>query len=404
MQEDLKESKTDQPSSKPEDFPRLRKGRLRDNDYWLYMTQHVTPSELFFTALVKLLLWARQSTKLRYTTLGGLLVLALGFSYWLFNPIPNSFIVYGKTPSVGVFLKDAHAEDSKVKMVGVGQYSSRSMFTDLAVRLFYREGFEYLTKDIQDVIENYTYDHVIDSSDLTYQSKLAAFIHVNEYLRTPVEWSSKTLVVKSAYKNGYPPTLLPNDEILTINGQDITGYNQADFTLMAYDNILYDVEVRRGESIFETRLKLNSFTLQRYYYLHNQRDVDSFNTYFSHDDEYYSGTSATLSIALQYYLDRTDQTLPNEVALTGSLTAEGVVEQVGGVAAKTITVHRAGIKTFFVPPDKGLVFNYSRALEVRKGMSYDDLTIVEVVTFSDVINHLNLLPRQGVILQNSQPE
>lgn len=376
-----------------DDVPKvLRRGRLRDEDYWLFLTQSVRTSDILLLLLIKAILWVRQSTKFQTITIASAVLFLVVWGYLYFNPIPKDFSVYGKAPDLGVFLRAPSSQDSNVRMVGVGRYTRQNYFTDLAVRLFYREGFRYLTSDKFTMIENFKWDHITDMDDLVYQSKLAAYIHVNELLGTPVEWSSKTIVKKSGYKEGNAPILLPNDEIISIDGRPVEEFTQTDFILMNYDNKLYDVEFKRGNEVFIKRIKFNSFEVYRYYFLEHLGVLEDFNNYFSHDDDYYQGNSGTLAIALQYYLDRTGHSLPFKVALTGSMNAEGLVEQVGGVAAKTITVHREGIKVFFVPTDKSPIRNYSRALEVKQGMGYDDLTVVEVRTFSDVLKYLGIIP------------
>jgi PDZ domain-containing protein len=66
------------------------------------------------------------------------------------------------------------------------------------------------------------------------------------------------------------------------------------------------------------------------------------------------GPSAGLAFTLGLIekLDTADLTAGHKIAATGTMSVDGMVGDVGGVAQKTVAVRNAGATVFFVPPQE----------------------------------------------------
>jgi PDZ domain-containing protein len=96
------------------------------------------------------------------------------------------------------------------------------------------------------------------------------------------------------------------------------------------------------------------------------------------------GPSAGLAftLGLMQELDPADLTGGRKVAATGTMSMDGTVGDVGGVAQKTIAVRAAGANVFFVPPQE-----YS----VAKAHAGPHLKVYAVRTIAQAIRVLESL-------------
>jgi len=96
------------------------------------------------------------------------------------------------------------------------------------------------------------------------------------------------------------------------------------------------------------------------------------------------GPSAGLafSLGLIEKLDREDLTGGQKVAATGTMSIDGSVGDVGGVAQKTVAVRNAGATVFFVPPEE---------LAVAKAHAGPKLKVIAVSTLENAITDLEHL-------------
>ncbi len=102
------------------------------------------------------------------------------------------------------------------------------------------------------------------------------------------------------------------------------------------------------------------------------------------NSEQIGGPSAGLAftLALLNVLTNGDLTGGRKIATTGTISLDGTVGPVGGVAQKTIAVRRSGAIAFLVPPDE-----YATAL----ANAGPKLKIIKVTTLEDALNALRSL-------------
>jgi uncharacterized protein len=122
-------------------------------------------------------------------------------------------------------------------------------------------------------------------------------------------------------------------------------------------------------------------------------EVGQFNYYFDiqSDASLVEGPSAGAAMTLLAVAMLQDREIPDTVGITGTITEEGFVGNVGGVFEKAREAARIGIKIFMVPPgenqqiirEEGTVesINLSSYAQERWGMK-----VVEVSTIEDVLN------------------
>lgn len=98
------------------------------------------------------------------------------------------------------------------------------------------------------------------------------------------------------------------------------------------------------------------------------------------------GPSAGLAMTLTLIneLSRGSLTGHHVIAVTGTIDAQGNVGPVGGVEEKTVAVHRAGAKYFFVPDGGGDV-------AAARDAHQPDLKIIPVTTLQQVLRDLQAL-------------
>ena len=98
------------------------------------------------------------------------------------------------------------------------------------------------------------------------------------------------------------------------------------------------------------------------------------------------GPSAGLAMTLTLVNELSHGSLPGHhvIAVTGTIDAQGNVGPVGGVEEKTVAVHRAGAKYFFVPDGGGDV-------AAARDAHQPDLKIIPVTTLQQVLRDLQAL-------------
>jgi PDZ domain-containing protein len=98
------------------------------------------------------------------------------------------------------------------------------------------------------------------------------------------------------------------------------------------------------------------------------------------------GPSAGMMFALEIYDQITGKNLARGrvVAGTGEIAPNGTVSQIGGVAQKVITVHRAGATIFLCPQA-----NYAKALHMARSKGYH-MTIYPVKTLAQALKDIEI--------------
>ena len=98
------------------------------------------------------------------------------------------------------------------------------------------------------------------------------------------------------------------------------------------------------------------------------------------------GPSAGMMFALEIYDQITGKNLARGrvVAGTGEISPNGTVSQIGGVAQKVITVHRAGATIFLCPQA-----NYAKALHMAQSKGYH-MTIYPVKTLTQALKDIEV--------------
>ena len=92
------------------------------------------------------------------------------------------------------------------------------------------------------------------------------------------------------------------------------------------------------------------------------------------------GPSAGVTMATAIVSALTDIPVRNDVAMTGEITLRGNVLAIGGLKEKSISAHRAGIKTIIIPKDN------EKNLEDIPALVKDTTEIVFANKFDDVLN------------------
>ena len=97
-----------------------------------------------------------------------------------------------------------------------------------------------------------------------------------------------------------------------------------------------------------------------------------------------SGSSGSLMMALSIYnaLVEEDITKGLNIVGTGSILADGSVEEIGGVKYKVLAAEKKNADVFFCPLE-----NYDEAIKIKKKRNLK-VEIVKVKSLKDVINYL----------------
>lgn len=101
------------------------------------------------------------------------------------------------------------------------------------------------------------------------------------------------------------------------------------------------------------------------------------------------GPSAGIALATAIISAFTRRPVRHDIAMTGEVTLRGKVLPIGGLKAKTIAAHRAGIKTVLIPKDNG------RDLPDLPERIRQDLNLITVSHLDEVLNL--------ALLEGSQP-
>ena len=92
------------------------------------------------------------------------------------------------------------------------------------------------------------------------------------------------------------------------------------------------------------------------------------------------GPSAGVTMATAIVSALTHEPVRNDVAMTGEITLRGHVLPIGGLKEKSISAHRAGIKTIVIPKDN------EKDLDEVPDIVKDNMKIVFATKLDDVLN------------------
>ena len=181
------------------------------------------------------------------------------------------------------------------------------------------------------------------------------------------------------------------DELLKINNQEITEYNQildiiekhsiGDILTLTIkrDNKTLEVETKIYELEKEKRIGLLLIPIYDYElnpeveFVNNTRE---------------SGSSGGLMTTLEIYNNLVEQDLTNgkKIAGTGTIDIDGNVGEISGVKYKLAGAVKENSDIFLVPSGE----NYKEAIKEQKEHNYD-IEIVEVKTFYEALDYLKKL-------------
>lgn len=181
------------------------------------------------------------------------------------------------------------------------------------------------------------------------------------------------------------------DELLKINNQEITEYNQildiiekhsiGDILTLTIkrDNKILEVETKIYELEKEKRIGLLLIPIYDYElnpeveFVNNTRE---------------SGSSGGLMTTLEIYNNLVEQDLTNgkKIAGTGTIDIDGNVGEISGVKYKLAGAVKENSDIFLVPSGE----NYKEAIKEQKEHNYD-IEIVEVKTFYEALDYLKKL-------------
>lgn len=111
------------------------------------------------------------------------------------------------------------------------------------------------------------------------------------------------------------------------------------------------------------------------------------------------GPSAGLMFSLEIYNQLVEEDIANgrKIAGTGTISPDGTVGRIGGIAQKVVAAHRAGAEIFLAPDDEispelkkqvpGIMPNYEEAVKAAKDIG-TKMKIVPVHTFDDALDYL----------------
>lgn len=178
------------------------------------------------------------------------------------------------------------------------------------------------------------------------------------------------------------------DEIKKIDGRDATDFNK----LKEYINSLEE------NTKVSMEVENNGKTYERYAIIY--KDVDdslkvgiAFHSAYDYETEVpisikmksnESGSSGGLMMALSIYnaLTPDDITKGLTIVGTGSITKDGVVEEIGGVKYKVLGAERNNATLFLCPEE-----NYEEAMNIKKERNLK-IKIVKINTLKDAIDYL----------------
>lgn len=205
-------------------------------------------------------------------------------------------------------------------------------------------------------------------------------INIDKYINTVLFISDKA-----------DTDILVGDEIISINDKEVKDL----ISLREYINTLKEND----------RVKLlvnnNGKEYERYAVLYKDSDDllkvgVSFKTTYKYTTEIpvsikmkdnESGSSGGLMMALSIYNALTDEDITHgkKIAGTGSITSEGVVEEIGGVKYKVLGAYKNKADVFLCPEE-----NYKEAMNIKKKRNLD-IEIIKVHTLEDAVNYLENL-------------
>jgi len=93
------------------------------------------------------------------------------------------------------------------------------------------------------------------------------------------------------------------------------------------------------------------------------------------------GPSAGITMATALVSALTNRPVKKEVGMTGEITLRGRVLAIGGLKEKTLSAHRAGLKTIIIPQEN------ARDLDDIPESVRKDLTFIKVKHLDEVLRH-----------------
>ncbi len=242
---------------------------------------------------------------------------------------------------------------------------------------------------LKEITNEDSYEDVIEVGkeymDEGIDNAIIAAFNRSDYKLTITKTHNKIIFISDEAKTD----LVVGDEIVSINEVEISSIEK----LKTYINTLKEgEEVEVG--VINTHNKKEVKKAQIY------KDTDdtlkvgvAFHTTYEYETEIpvsikmkdsESGSSGSFMMSLQIYnaLTEEDITKGLNIVGTGSITSDGVVEEIGGVKYKLLGASKNKADIFFCPEE-----NYEEALKVKKERHLK-IDVVKVHTLDDAINYL----------------
>lgn len=265
---------------------------------------------------------------------------------------------------------------------------SNNWISYLSLKSKYGEALQYMEQD------KHIYELSGDTKDGS--GKTVATTNVNEMVTAAYIAASKEAGKFDNYTTKYVVAVIPSepegsailsvqpgDEILLVNGKPINSRSNLDY--LTATNVNKELKISRlGEE-----MTINSSLYGAFIKVDNQvNDKRALQESVKLFDGNYTGNSAGLAISVELYNQfNGDIVKGRNISVTGAIDAEGRVEPVGGIPAKTILAEENGSDIMFVPFDDELANNYSDANKVNKVIG-SDMKVIPVSSLHEVIEYL----------------
>lgn len=347
-----------------------------------YDISSTTWSDIIALALAKMSMATRsafQNAVLIFLVV--LMVSYFSFTFY-FHLHPRTVLIPGKYTEASVFSKEEIADDP-INLLSVKQFEVNSLPAFLAIKALNWGYNDYVDTLIPE--ERNQQKELSIGSDL-YDMQLSAFLALNDYLGTPRKSTKKLVVNAITVGGGVPPSVLPADEILSIDGVDIKDTIDVEVAKLKYQQ--REVKVLRDGQELDLITSFYGVDVRKLLTLTNEQDYQDFYAFADLQLEGFEGRSAGAALTLSYYnAEVEDVAQGRNIALTGTIDEYGNIGFITGIRQKTVLAIKNKADIMFVPSDNHITQNFTLAKQVLEEKD-SSIELVAVDNFSDIIDYL----------------
>lgn len=233
-------------------------------------------------------------------------------------------------------------------------------------------------------------------------SESNAVIAAYHYMKRPIEVEESGVIVR-AFTEGSPSSgILHEGDILTaVDGMPVaTAAQLADRLKGKKAGDRVKVTVQRGKKSVEEEVSLIELDAGNggkkigigFMYAQVKKAKPPEAIDFKLDD--IGGPSAGLMLSLDILskLEKTDYTRGHQIAGTGTIDADGLVGQIGGIRHKLVAADREGAEYFLVPKDLSPTDSNQKDAEAFLQTYKTDMKLIPVGTLAEAAEFLSKLP------------